>query len=169
MRCSTSSLPQWGHTMVPSAYSAGVKVFEKDPLQAWQMYSNWGMVASVPGSYTRILGFTTDLIQRPARLRTELFHNGEVCVLFQMTPPRLWMSWILSLSRRRTTGHLGRALDVRFVVGRPAKTICGLDTCGHSWNTFNTGGVCPACLYRWISTQCLSCAHWSPHSGWYPH
>src|ERR1700757_1287637 len=21
--------------------------------------------------------------------------------------------------------------------------------CGHSWNTFDTGGVCPACLQQW--------------------
>jgi hypothetical protein len=40
-------------------------------------------------------------------------------------------------------------------------------TCGHQWNTFDTGGVCPACLHQWIDTQCLSCRRWSPHSDWY--
>jgi uncharacterized protein YciI len=40
-------------------------------------------------------------------------------------------------------------------------------TCGHSWNTFDTGGVCPACLQRWTETHCLSCARWSAHSDWY--
>jgi hypothetical protein len=35
------------------------------------------------------------------------------------------------------------------------------------WNTFDTGGVCPACLHQWIETQCLSCSRWSPHSRWY--
>ena len=39
--------------------------------------------------------------------------------------------------------------------------------CGHEWNTFETGGVCPARLQRWTETQCLSCARWSAHSEWY--
>jgi hypothetical protein len=30
--------------------------------------------------------------------------------------------------------------------------------CGHSWNTFDTGGVCPECLHQWTETQCLSCS-----------
>jgi hypothetical protein len=38
--------------------------------------------------------------------------------------------------------------------------------CGHSWNTFDTGGVCPACLHYWTETQCLSCSRWSAHSDW---
>jgi hypothetical protein len=49
--------------MVLSAYSAVVKVFEKDLLQAWQKNSCCDMVASVPGSDIRILGFPADLIQ----------------------------------------------------------------------------------------------------------
>jgi hypothetical protein len=39
--------------------------------------------------------------------------------------------------------------------------------CGHLWNTFDTGGICPACLHAWAMTQCLSCKGWSPHSDWY--
>jgi hypothetical protein len=39
--------------------------------------------------------------------------------------------------------------------------------CGHIWNTFHTGGVCPACHYRWEETQCLRCRQWSPHEDWY--
>jgi len=39
--------------------------------------------------------------------------------------------------------------------------------CGHVWNTFDTGGVCPACLYQWTVTQCIACGRISPHSDWY--
>jgi predicted amidophosphoribosyltransferase len=39
--------------------------------------------------------------------------------------------------------------------------------CGHCWNTFDTGGRCPACGERWDHTQCLSCHRWSPHHDWY--
>jgi hypothetical protein len=40
-------------------------------------------------------------------------------------------------------------------------------SCGHIWNTFDTGGVCPACAYQWTVTTCLSCEQRSPHSDWY--
>ena len=40
--------------------------------------------------------------------------------------------------------------------------------CRHFWNTFDTGGVCPSCLYQWEYTQCLDCHSWTPHSAWYP-
>src|SRR5207248_9997976 len=36
--------------------------------------------------------------------------------------------------------------------------------CGHSWNTFDTGGICPGCLYQWMETACLHCDQWSLHS-----
>jgi len=39
--------------------------------------------------------------------------------------------------------------------------------CGHTWHTFDTGGVCPSCVRQWPSTQCLSCHVWSAHSSWY--
>ena len=39
--------------------------------------------------------------------------------------------------------------------------------CGHSWNTFDTGGRCPTCNKTWKKTQCLACAGWSLHVDWY--
>ena len=41
-------------------------------------------------------------------------------------------------------------------------------SCLYSWNTFDTGGVCPGCLKQWTMTACLACHQWSPHSDWYP-
>jgi hypothetical protein len=40
-------------------------------------------------------------------------------------------------------------------------------TCLHSWNTFDTEGLCPACGRQWAETQCLRCHQWSPHREWY--
>lgn len=37
----------------------------------------------------------------------------------------------------------------------------------HSWNTFDTGGVCPACSKVWKMTDCLSCHDSFPHEDWY--
>jgi hypothetical protein len=48
--------------------------------------------------------------------------------------------------------------------GRDDQWIC---LCGHVWNTFDTGGVCPACRRQWEHTQCLRCQEWSRHQDWY--
>jgi hypothetical protein len=40
-------------------------------------------------------------------------------------------------------------------------------SCLHVWNTFDTGGVCPACARKWEATQCRRCHAWSPHRDWY--
>jgi hypothetical protein len=39
--------------------------------------------------------------------------------------------------------------------------------CLHEWNTFETGGVCPACQRQWVETQCPKCDAWSKHLEWY--
>jgi hypothetical protein len=39
--------------------------------------------------------------------------------------------------------------------------------CGHAWNTFLTGGLCPRCEYQWTETTCLACTETSPHADWY--
>ena len=40
-------------------------------------------------------------------------------------------------------------------------------SCLHVWNTFDTGGTCPACANTWLDTRCLACLAWSPHAEWY--
>lgn len=50
---------------------------------------------------------------------------------------------------------------------QPGKHDRWMCSCGHLWNTFDTGGVCPACICQWTTTQCPACHNWSPHSDWY--
>jgi hypothetical protein len=50
---------------------------------------------------------------------------------------------------------------------QPRKNDRWACTCGHMWNTFDTGGVCPGCMHQWKDTQCPQCHQWSPHSEWY--
>lgn len=50
---------------------------------------------------------------------------------------------------------------------RPERHHRWLCSCGHTWNTFDTHGVCPACAYAWRDTMCLRCQQWSPHAAWY--
>lgn len=40
-------------------------------------------------------------------------------------------------------------------------------SCGTSWNTFWTRGVCPGCGVQWSSTQCFACNQYAPHEAWY--
>lgn len=50
---------------------------------------------------------------------------------------------------------------------KPRAEDCWCCDCGHRWNTFDTGGVCPGCQHQWKTTQCPQCGEWSPHSEWY--
>ena len=40
-------------------------------------------------------------------------------------------------------------------------------SCGTSWHTFWTRGVCPGCGVKWPVTQCPACEVISPHEAWY--
>lgn len=51
---------------------------------------------------------------------------------------------------------------------KPEKSQLWYCVCGHSWNTFDTGGSCPNCQKAWHKTQCPSCDAWSHHIDWYP-
>jgi hypothetical protein len=64
-----------------------------------------------------------------------------------------------------STGHGG----IRCPLCRwaPREGDLWMCSCGYAWNTFDTGGVCPACLRQWTETQCPVCGGWSAHSDWY--
>jgi predicted amidophosphoribosyltransferase len=49
---------------------------------------------------------------------------------------------------------------------RPDRWLCS-PGCQHSWNTFETAGICPGCAKHWHETACLRCHEWSLHSEWY--
>jgi hypothetical protein len=49
----------------------------------------------------------------------------------------------------------------------PSRRDLWMCVCLHVWNTFETGGVCPACRREWEETQCLRCQGWSTHDDWY--
>jgi hypothetical protein len=64
----------------------------------------------------------------------------------------------------RSAGRRIRCPRCGWEPGRDDLWMC---TCFHAWNTFDTGGVCPACSRRWTETQCLRCGQWSLHVRWY--
>ena len=57
-----------------------------------------------------------------------------------------------------------RCPKCKWVPARHDRWMC---SCHHTWNTFDTRGVCPACNYTWRDTACLRCHEWSPHEDWY--
>jgi len=67
-------------------------------------------------------------------------------------------------TERRTGRRRIRCPRCGWEPGRHDRWAC---TCLHSWNTFDTGGVCPACGREWSETQCLRCNAWSRHADWY--
>ena len=117
---------------MPSAYSAGVKVFEKVLLQAWQKYSCGDMFASCGQRYanSRLRGGPDSNLHDDLQL--ELVHNGESCLALRMTPSSPWMYRTASLSKSRATSQKAPAFDVPFAVRHRASTTCGLVAAGMS-------------------------------------
>ena len=58
------------------------------------------------------------------------------------------------------SGPSGPRIRCPLCGGTPSKRDVWSCTCGHAWNTFDTGGVCPACVRQWTETQCPSCHRW---------
>jgi hypothetical protein len=87
----------------------------------------------------------------------------------------IWRSSYLRFKESERTGSSTRLDDtdrwkrIRCpkCVWRPARHDRWLCSCGHTWNTFDTRGVCPACSYAWRDTMCPRCQQWSPHVAWY--
>jgi hypothetical protein len=50
---------------------------------------------------------------------------------------------------------------------QPDENYSGQCTCGHSWNSFQTYGVCPSCATVWQETECPACKQSSQHEDWY--
>ena len=73
------------------------------------------------------------------------------------------------LEEKEATGHGDRGPFIRcpkcnWSPRADERWVCN---CGYTWNTFDTGGVCPGCLYQWTVTMCPRCSQWSLHSEWY--
>jgi len=68
-----------------------------------------------------------------------------------------------------STGERGRGPRIRCprCAWEPGRHDLWACTCLHSWNTFETRGVCPACGRKWAETQCPRCNEWSRHEEWY--
>lgn len=58
-------------------------------------------------------------------------------------------------------------LSSRWQCGRVGWPEFFAEGCGHSWNTFETDGVCPGCGHVWQWTACLACHRWSRRADWY--
>ena len=64
----------------------------------------------------------------------------------------------------RARGGTIRCPKCRVMPGVEEWWLC---VCGHRWNTFETGGICPSCRHRWRVTKCAHCHEVSPHADWY--
>ena len=65
-----------------------------------------------------------------------------------MTTPSFWIA-----SLRKASPPPARESAARSAAGRLGKEDRWFCACGHEWNTFDAGGICPACLHHWTETQ----------------
>lgn len=65
------------------------------------------------------------------------------------------------------TGFDGSRIKCPLCAWAPGKDDRWVCSCDFIWNTFDTGGRCPACDFQWAETMCLRCRQWSPHAEWY--
>lgn len=91
-----------------------------------------------------------------------LLHRAPV--LFKRDPSNLRLNEILDRLAVRTGPPRIRCPACRWEPKREDLWMC---VCLYSWNTFDTGGVCPSCDRRWTETQCPKCHVWSKHEDWY--
>jgi hypothetical protein len=61
----------------------------------------------------------------------------------------------------------GRLIRCPKCLFQPSGDIRWNCRCGHAWNTFETGGKCPACRFQWEETVCPYCGEMSEHGAWY--
>ncbi len=88
-------------------------------------------------------------------------HGRERASVAEQAPPEV------GFAESHSDSFCGNGIRCPKCAWRPRKRDRWRCECGHSWNTFDTGGVCPGCMREWKDTQCLKCKQWSPHSEWY--
>ena len=69
--------------------------------------------------------------------------------------------------KQRGASTRGRKIRCPVCGWEPHKRDLWSCLCGHSWNTFDTRGVCPGCDAKWRETACHKCHQWSDHEAWY--
>ena len=74
---------------------------------------------------------------------------------------------VVSTESGEGRGGSGSGIRCPLCGWKPQAHDCWSCKCGHVWNVFDTGGVCPACLHQATNMQCGGCGRYSLHSDWY--